>query len=303
MEIIQTSSRAEWLSARAKDLTSTEIGALFGVSPYLTAFELWHRKKAASVVEIDQTERMKWGSRLETAIAEGIAEDHGFKIRPMKEYIRIPELRIGSSFDFAVGDEGILEIKNVDKFQFEESWEEKTSDYEMPLHIEIQVQHQLAVSGRKFAYVGALVGGNRVALVRRNPNPTVINGIKKKAALFWQSVDSGSAPSPDFKRDSEFIASLYGHAEPGKILDASANKELAELCSNYRSMSDHIKHLDQKKDELKARILMLIGDAEKTLGDGFSISAGIIGPAQISYERKPYRAFKLNWKGRKNESV
>ena len=44
IETIPYTTEAAWLAARTHDLTSTEIAALFGCSPYLTKFELWHRK-------------------------------------------------------------------------------------------------------------------------------------------------------------------------------------------------------------------------------------------------------------------
>jgi len=101
-EILSFESEAEWLAMRDKDLTSTEAAALFGCSPYATAYELFHRKRGQLVVEFETNDRMVWGNRLETAIALGIAEDHGLIVEPFKVYARIPELRMGSSFDFKI---------------------------------------------------------------------------------------------------------------------------------------------------------------------------------------------------------
>ena len=66
---------------------------------------------------------MKWGTRLQDSIAMGIAQDQGWSIRPMKEYITDTDLRLGASFDFAIGDDGLLEIKNVDSLVFHKQWE------------------------------------------------------------------------------------------------------------------------------------------------------------------------------------
>lgn len=300
MQIIETPSREAWLAARSVDITSTDVSALFGISPYLTHFELWHRKKNGTLVEFETTERMLWGIRLESAIAAGIAADQKWDLRPMKEYMRLPELRMGSSFDFEINGKGILEIKNVDSLAFKQGWEiDENEKVEIPLHIEIQVQHQLAVSGKEYAYVGVLVGGNHVVLARRDPDPAIIDGIKAKVSDFWKSIDAGIAPNPDFQKDAGFIAKLYRFAEPGKIMECVDNKEVAQLCADYRSLSEHIKSLDEKKDAIKARLLMAIGDAEKVLGGEWTISAGMIGPAQISYERKPYRNFRITWKGKR----
>ena len=101
-EIIECASEAEWLALRERDVTSTETAALFGCSPYLTEYELWHRKTGQLPVEFEVNQRMVWGNRLESAIAMGIAEDFGLIVEPFKVYMRIPELRMGSSFDFKI---------------------------------------------------------------------------------------------------------------------------------------------------------------------------------------------------------
>ena len=68
-EVINTTSEQHWLELRTRDLTSTDVAALFGLSPYKTAFELFHEKRDGQVVKLKPNERMKWGNRFESAIA------------------------------------------------------------------------------------------------------------------------------------------------------------------------------------------------------------------------------------------
>ncbi len=312
IERIIPDSEAHWLSLRTLDITSTEIAALFGISPYMTKFELWHRKKEAAVVRFEANERMKWGTRLQDAIAAGIAADNGWVIRPMKEYIRDTERRIGSSFDFAVVncdeagreyDSALLEIKNVDALMFRDGWVVgDDGNVEAPPHIELQVQHQLLLAGLDRASIGALVGGNSVTLIPRERDESVTQAILGRAEEFWQSIAANSPPDPDFARDAGFIARLYQHAEPGKIIDGSGNMELASLAEQYRAFGEAEKRAGEQKQGLKAQILMMIGDAEKVVGDTFSsITAGVIGPAEVSYTRDGYRNFRINWRKEKKQ--
>ena len=97
-EIIPFTTEEAWLQARQRDVTSTESAALFGMSPYVTRYDLWHRKRSGTAPEFKTNDRMKWGNRLEAAIAHGIAEEQGWEIRPMKEYMRDPDARMGSSY-------------------------------------------------------------------------------------------------------------------------------------------------------------------------------------------------------------
>src|SRR5260370_357704 len=103
-ESILPVSESAWLSLRTLDVTSSESSALFGLSPYSTAFEVWHRKRDGKVVQIPDNERMFWGRRLQDAIAEGIAEQQGWVCEPMREYMRAPESRMGASFDYRMID-------------------------------------------------------------------------------------------------------------------------------------------------------------------------------------------------------
>ena len=289
--------RNHWLELRRADVTSTEVGALFGISPYLTRFELWHQKRSSGVVDVEPSERMQWGTRLQDAIAAGIGADRGWKIRRVNRYIRIRELRMGASYDFeVVGDETAnFEIKNVDGLVFRQEWEEhEDGAIEAPPHIEIQVQHQMAVSGRDKAYLGVLIGGNRVVVLERTSDAAVIAAIELAVAEFWASVESGVAPEIDYARDAAFIASLYGHAEPGKVIESPDG--VGDWVAAYRAAGAEEKSAGLRKDEMKARILEKIGDAERVLGDGFTISAGVVGPAEIAYTRDGYRGFRIHVK-------
>lgn len=305
IEIIKPESQEHWLSLRTMDITSTEVASLFGLSPYATYFETWHRKKDATIIKLEENERMRWGSRLQNAIAQGIAEDMEWEIRLMDEYIRDSALRIGASFDFSieqftnpeVTDRGLLEIKNVDALIFRDGWSfDEDGDLEAPPHIELQVQHQLMLTGRPVCYIGALVGGNKVELIERRPDAAIASSIKEKVQEFWTSIEENRPPTPDFIRDAEFISQIYNYAEPNKVLDARNDSDLALWAMEYRRLGDEIKAMDAERDGYKARILTHMQDAEKVLGEDFTISAGVVAEAEIHYKRKPYRAFRCAWK-------
>lgn len=297
-EIIKYTTEEEWLNARLHDVTSSEVAALFGLSPYTTELELWHNKKNQTQPNIVNNDRMKWGDRLEPAIARGIASDMEWTVSPMKYYQRDKALRIGSSFDFRIsrmGNQdcfGILEIKNVDYIQLKQKWifEDKKC-VEAPPHIELQCQHQLAVSGADFLYIGALVGGNDVVTIKRTPDQNIINQIKSKTISFWHSIKEDKQPVMDFERDAAFIRQLYNYAEPGKLMDGTP--ELDKLIESYSQVAEKEKAIKKEKDALKAHILTLIDDSEKVIGNNYSITAGMIGPKQLNYERKGYRNFKI----------
>lgn len=308
--IIPFTTEADWLAARRQDITSTESAALFGMSPYLTAFELWHRKKSGAEPAFDVNERMRWGNRLEAAIAHGIAQDNGWAITPMKDYMRLPGERIGSSFDFVITNlpdgPAHLEIKNVDYLAFRDGWIIDGDSFdEAPEHIEVQVQHQMMVSGFKRSFIGALVGGNTTYVIERHRDEAVIDTIRKRIAEFWRTIDANLEPAPIMPQDADAVIRLNQYANPGKIVDVTGDANIVTAVEQYRQAKREQDAAEERAKVLKAELMIKIGDAEKLIGDGWTISAGMIAdtpPTVITPEmvgtviggRKGYRMLRVN---------
>lgn len=302
-ETMNYETEAEWLAMRAQDLTSTEAAALFGVSPYVTEYELHHIKTGKLEKTFEANTRMIWGNRLEAAIATGIAEDYGLIIEPFKTYMRIPELRMGSSFDYKIigivedftGDEsardmfrqhgpGIMEVKNVDGLQFRRNWIEDGEEIEAPPHIEFQVQHQLEVSGLGWSLISPLVGGNTPKVIIRERDDYICAMIREKAAQFWSRIDAGTSPDPDFERDGKTIGKLYVDND-GSEVDLSDNPRVAELCRAYKAAAADEKEAKTRKDAAKAELLTIIEAAKIARADGWKVSAGTRKQTFRSYDR------------------
>ena len=302
-EIIRPVDEGHWLSLRDKDITSTDASVLLGVNKYKTIAQLYYEKTGQFKPNFKDSEPAKWGRRLEAVVAAGIAEDNNLgEITQFKDYVRIPDMRIGSSFDYFLGEDGIFEIKTVGSEVALRDWIIDETSSEASLYIEAQVQWQLAITGRKYCKIGALVGGNKPVLIHRERDETVIKILIKKSQEFWELVDRGTPPPFDFNKDCEFIKQFYSFAEPNKVLDATGENgfkvcQLVEKYSAIRSQMEQLKFqmkpLELKLESIKAEILAEIKDHEKVKGKDFTISAGVVGEAPVSYIRQPYRNFKL----------
>ncbi len=300
-------SREEWLKLRLQDVTASEVSALFGTG-YMTEYELWHTKAGSRIMDFD-SERMRWGRRLEKVIAEGICEDMGWILqdRPVT-YFRNPETRMGATPDFFVSDPshecgeglGLLQIKNVDGMIFRQKW----SEDEAPDFIEMQLQQEFAVTGCTWGSIGALIGGNSTKLYARKPYPQVIAGLEKKIGEFWKSVDEKREPTPDFKKDAEFIMELYSSVAEGKSVDISENSRAIELAETYKAAASIEKTASDEKQSAKAELITLIGDAAIASVGTFKISASsvskskgtLVTPEMVGTYvggRKGYRGFRL----------
>lgn len=198
-QVIPFTIEEAWLSNRVHDLTSSDIATLFGCG-YSTYGQLLEAKKLKLELKIEPNERMDWGTALEPAIAGEFARRNNWTIRRKKEYIRLPELRIGSSFDYEIEGEDedekgeahsvryLMEVKNVGMDAYSRDWI-KGFQIEAPPRIELQIQNELLVSGLSKCYLCVLVGGNQGICLERTHNLKIQQAILSKAKEFWRVVD------------------------------------------------------------------------------------------------------------------
>lgn len=296
-----------WHILRSECVTSSDVAALFGLSPYVTPFEYWHRKKERQIDFSDQEvpEFVRWGKRMEKTIAEGVAEEKNWKIRHMPEFLINRELKLGSSFDYSIeegdveNEKGVLEVKNVFGPRFKEGWVLEDGSIEAPPFIELQIQNELALSNRNYGYISALVSGNQLVLLKRERDDAVITRILEATAKFWKSIRENIPPAPDFRTDGDFIAKLYQQSD-GNVLYAKEDHELYANVMTYKEASRIEKQAKETKDEAKAQILFRIGAAEIVIGNNFKISSKTVKGTNISYYRQDYRGFRVTAKEDKN---
>jgi predicted phage-related endonuclease len=304
VQCLYPASEAEWRQLRRPRINSTESAALFGFSPYQTAYELGVEKRLG-VDRGVENERTKWGQRLQGVIADAFEEEYGVRVeRADHRYFAMDTARVGASVDYIIKDTladtavaqnfdrlgpGVLEIKNVDKWVYAGEWQDGP-----PVHIEMQLQHQLAVTELKWGCIFALIGGNEPVLVVREFDPKVAERIVGRINSFWQAFEAGELPDPMMPADAKAMCELFGTATSGKVYDAAGDEALGKLAAAYHKLRKTATEADAESDATKARILEHIGDNERVANlKGFNLSATMVPGAHIEYDRKPYRSFRL----------
>ena len=298
-ETHQITDEAAWHALRAQDVTSTESAALYpGLQyPYGTELELFHRKASGDAAIIEDNPRMKAGRYLEPSIAELAGSELGCEVRPLKVYMRDPDVRMGSSFDFEIIsgelDGWLLEIKNVDYLVYRDKWE----DDEAPDWIECQVQHEIEVADRPGCVIACLVGGNDLRLILRERNRKMGAAIRARIEKFWQDVAAGNAPEPDYLRDADYLIALHQSAGD-EVFDAREQPELVDKLREYKRIRGEAGDLDKLSRALKAQILETIGDdVNKVIADGVTLSCGMTKDSFVeAHTRKGYRQFRVTVK-------
>lgn len=295
------SSRGAWLKARLKYITSTELPALFGITKYgQSEFGLFCLKSQLVPSEyLEEDERMMWGLALQEVIAKTAAHKFGWGLLPTaKEWSLYcdSENKIASSIDYIIeskGEKSLLEIKNVDALVFAKDWEaDEHGNYEAPLHIELQLQHQMLCTGIESAILCALVGGNRLVTLKRRPNEKLQELVKQRVGEFWDSVKRKM--KPELKPvDLEWVRRLYS-AIGTEVVQASGSAE--EIAFNLRVETQKKKEAENRCKHLKSQLLDEVGNAKKMLGKDWTLTRSEVAEREITYVRKAYTTDRITWK-------
>ena len=160
---------------------------------------LWAEKCGlADPPDLDEVEAVQWGNILEATIAATFAERTGRKV----EHNRNADVTSHPDHDFLtatldaiqidpVRGIGALECKNVGEY-LSSDWKESP-----PLKFQVQLQHQLAVTGMPWGSLCALIGGNRLRWFDMNRNERFIERMIDKEAYFWTHVLDRIPPPVD----------------------------------------------------------------------------------------------------------
>jgi putative phage-type endonuclease len=271
---ISTKNREEWLEARKSNINSTEIASLFGVSmpSAPTAFELYHIKQGTISGEIEDNAFMKWGRRLEDVIARGIAQDEGWTIEPLDDYEFDPVERIGSSFDYVINGEALLEIKTTTYGEFKKKFIVDDDGFiEAPEYYEFQCQHELEVADRfeKICLAVFILDTREYKLLWRDRDREFGQGIRNKVKWFWSLKQP---PAIDLERDSDLFARLKRANNTDAEYNAMEDSEFMMNCIAYEQENAREKQSEKEKKILRSKLLIAMGDCNKAFADGYRIS-------------------------------
>lgn len=251
-----------WHALRAENVGASEVAALFGLSPYVSRFTLWHQKAGKVARPEFSSERMEWGNLLEGPIATHIAAKQGWEIRKVKTYLTHEDVPgMGASLDFEILNHpdgpGCFEIKNVDSLVFRNQWLNlEDGSLQAPIHIEMQLQHQLSVTGYAWGAIGLLVGGNEAhVLIRKRHAPTIAR-IEAEVASFWESIRKGEAPSITDIDDLPVIGAMPWNSDTVYSHDPA----LVKACDAFVAAREAAKLAEKEKDKAKVALIAALAE-------------------------------------------
>lgn len=297
---------------RAAHVGASEVAALFDCSPYLTHFELWHRKKGTIATPefnarhddgTPDNERILWGVRLEAAIIEEAKERYGYTDREQVKHLTNGK-GLGGHPDRRVicptRGPGILEVKTAD-WLVRKGWGD-----EPPTHYLLQNLAYQGLDGVEWGDVLVLVGGNKLERFTYDFRPKIYAEIERRVEAFWASVEADEPPRPDYGRDLPTIADLYRDGTD-ETVDLTGDNLAAVAAANFLKAAERRKAAQAEEDAAKAELLDKMGPASFALINGFEARATTVAatpPTEITADmvgttiggRKAYRRFTVKEK-------
>lgn len=269
-ERIEITSKGGWLDLRRRDVTASQIAALWGQHPYLTALQLYHQKRGEDGQQGDNAS-MRRGRWLEPAIMEAVKDQNpewAPIIHKATDYWRLPAHRIGSTPDCFIGPPGepgtgVLELKSMLPEKFAAYGETP------PLFHSLQVAVQMMTTGAAWGTIAIMVMTRNLDLrLYAVPRiPAVEAKIIADVAAFWDAVERGEPPKPVLPQDYETLIRMFP-TDTGEEIDLGSDNELPHLLSERATLCDATKRLAEINDAIRVKV----GSASTARCAGWKIS-------------------------------
>lgn len=259
--------KMEWLKYRKTGLTGTDAGAICGLNPYSSAFQVYQDKITDEIAEFDN-EAMRQGRDLEEYVARRFTEETGLKVRRANAIFQNEENPFMlADFDrLIVGQRAGLECKTVSPYSAD-----KWIEGNIPLHYQMQVQHYLAVSGFDCWYLAAVIFGKEFLIRKIERDEELINYLITIEDNFWHNnVLARVMPDPDGSDNcSEMIAKMYFKGQADKTIELRGYKGILDRRAELDKL---IKKMEKEKTEIDQKIKMEMQDATVALEADYKVS-------------------------------
>ncbi|HWV06689.1 lambda-exonuclease family protein [Ralstonia sp.] len=272
LKLVKTAelSRADWLEVRRTGIGGSDAAAAVGLNPYKSQLELWLEKtgRHADLPKPDPndtTEPIYWGTLLEPIVAAAYTQQTGHRVRKVNAVLRHPSIPFMlANLDrevVGVPDVHILECKTAGEFGARH-WRDGVPEY-----VTLQVQHQLAVTGKSAADVAVLLCGQQLAVYRIERDDELIARLIQLEAEFWRYVETDTPPPGDGSESADRALRCLYPRDSGGTVDFSGDRQLSAAFADLVAVREQIETLELAAAKLKQTIQFAMGDASRALFD------------------------------------
>lgn len=260
--------REDWLQIRKQGIGSSDAAAAVGLNPYKSQLELWLEKtgRDTSLPKLDPQDEESpayWGNALEPIVAWHYSKRSGNRVRRINAVLQHPDSKLSwmlANIDREVigaDDVQILECKTAG-INGARLWKEGPPEY-----VQLQVMHQLAVTGKQAADVAVLLGGQHLEIHRIERDESMIARLIDLERLFWDYVVSDNPPPADGSASAEAALRCLYPEDNGQTIDFSQHTELATTYLELKAVRQSITQQETREAQLKQVLQQAMGVATR----------------------------------------
>ena len=269
--------REDWLAVRKQGIGSSDAAAAVGLNPYKSQLELWLEKtgRDGNLPKTDPQDEESpayWGNLLEPIVAAHYTKRTGHRVRRINAVLQHPDpdkAWMLANIDREVtgtGEVQILECKTAG-INGARLWKEGVPEY-----VQLQVQHQLAVTGKAAADVAVLLGGQHLEIHRIERDEALIARLVHLEKQFWDYVESDTPPPVDGSESAELALRCLYPEDQGHTVDFSQDRTLSAAFADLLSVRQTLDGFTRLEAQFKQTIQQAMGDASKALFETGSVT-------------------------------
>lgn len=257
--------RADWLEVRKTGIGGSDAAAAVGLSPYKSPLELWMEKTGRGAAPPkpdpkDTTHPTYWGTFVEPIVAAAYTQQTGNRVRKVNAVLQHPQFpfMLANLDREVIGTPlvQILECKTAGEFGAR-LWQDGVPEYVL-----LQVQHQLAVTGKLAADVAVLICGQRLEVHHIKRDGDLISRLITLEARFWQYVTSDTPPPADGSESADRALRVL-HPGNASAMDFCDDCTLSAFFADLVNLRADIKVREEQAERLKQRIQQAMGDSSE----------------------------------------
>ena len=260
--------REDWLAVRKQGIGSSDAAAAVGLNPYKSQLELWLEKtgRDGTLPKLDPHDEESpayWGNILEPIVAAHYTKRTGNRVRRINAVLQHPDPDLAwmlANIDREVtgaDDVQILECKTAG-INGSRLWQEGVSEY-----IQLQVHHQLAVTGKQVADVAVLLGGQHLEIHRIVRDEALISRLIELERQFWRYVELDTPPPADGSESAERGLRCLYPEDHGQQLDFTGDRNLSACFADLLAVRQAIAEQEKLEAQLKQTLQQAMGEASR----------------------------------------
>lgn len=265
-------TQAQFTADRLTGLGGSDLGAILGLNPYRTPFQVWSEKSGRSQPFTGNLQT-RFGTHAEQFVADEYCDRTGRRVQRYLGMLRHPQAPLLGHIDRLVIPEGKsiashrreirtdmgLECKTAHALAASrgDDWGEPGTDA-VPASYLIQCQAYMLLTGCPHWDLAVLFGNSDFAIYHLHHDRELAEYIIEESSRWWRDYVVADTPPPP-SSELEARQRWPGHT-PGKVLDADPT--LYTDLTMLARLKAEIRAKEKEEQALKDRILPALADAE-----------------------------------------